>query len=112
MTNERWLKWAIARHFRQKGFEVDMKHVKVGNGAVDGEVWNDSWKLGLEIKSGHDDIIRGLGQLAEAKAAGYDTVALVTSLRTAEHIDPTVFNNLGFVLLGVNSKGRVRQVYP
>ena len=38
MTNEKWLKWAIARHFRQKGFKVKMKPVKVGNAAIDGEV--------------------------------------------------------------------------
>jgi len=40
------------------------------------------WKMALEIKSGHDDIVRGLGQIAEAKAFGYDSVVLVTSMRT------------------------------
>ena len=53
MTNERWLKWAVARHFRQRGFRVSMKHVKVGNGAIDGEVLGGSWKLAMEVKSGH-----------------------------------------------------------
>jgi hypothetical protein len=37
-VNEKWLRWAVARHFRQKGFKVSMKHVKVGNAAIDGEV--------------------------------------------------------------------------
>jgi hypothetical protein len=89
-----------------------MKHVKVGNAAIDGEVLGVGWKIALEVKSGHDDIIRGLGQIAEAKAVGYDTVALVTSLRTARHIDAAVFNKLGFVLLGVDSGGHIHQVYP
>ena len=58
MTNERWLRWAIARHFRRKGFRVNMKPVKVGNAAIDGEVTGALWKMALEIKSGHDDVIR------------------------------------------------------
>jgi hypothetical protein len=36
LTNESWLRWAIARHFRQKGFKVNMKTIKVGNAAIDG----------------------------------------------------------------------------
>jgi hypothetical protein len=71
-----------------------------------------AWRMALEIKSGHDDVVRGLGQLAEAKAVGYDTVALVTSLRRARHVEAPVFRKLGFVLLGVDSRGRVHQVYP
>jgi hypothetical protein len=67
MTNERWLRWAIARHFRQKGFEVNMKPVKVGNASIDGEVAGEHWKMALEIKSGHDDVVRGLGQLSAAR---------------------------------------------
>jgi hypothetical protein len=89
-----------------------MKPVKVGNAAIDGEVTGENWKMALEIKSGHDDVVRGLGQIAEAKAFGFDSVALVTSIRTAKRIDSTVFTQLGFVLLGVDAKGQVRQVYP
>jgi hypothetical protein len=59
-----------------------------------------------------DDITRGIGQLAEALAYGYNQVALVTTLRDAKKIDSTVFDKLGLVLLGVDSKGNVQQVYP
>ena len=112
MTNERWLKWAIARHFRKHGFNVNMNHVKVGNAAVDGEVSGVGWKMALEVKSGHDDVVRGFGQIAEAKACGYQSAALVTSLRSAKRIDPRVFNRLELVLLGIDSRGHVHQVHP
>jgi hypothetical protein len=113
LTNERWLRWAIARHFRQKGYKVNMKPVKVGNVAIDGEVLGKSWRMALEIKTAHDDVVRGLGQLTEALAYGYDSAALVTSLRHAKHVRSTVFDETqGLVLLGVNSKGQVHQVYP
>jgi hypothetical protein len=31
MTNERWLKWAIARYYRSIGYMVKMKPVRAGN---------------------------------------------------------------------------------
>ena len=64
VTNERWLRWATARHFREKGFRVNMKPVKVGNAAIDGEVTGERWKMALEIKSGHDEppaLLRDIG---------------------------------------------------
>ena len=64
-----------------------------------------------EIKTPRDDITRGIGQLAEALAYGYSQVALVTTLRTAKKIDSAVFDRLGLVLLGIDSKGNVQQVY-
>jgi hypothetical protein len=112
MTNEKWLRWAIARHFRQKGFKVNMNGVRVGNAIVDGEVIGNNWRMALEIKSGHDDVIRGIGQLAEALAHGYDSAALVVSLRQARMMNPTVFNRLNIVLLGVDSKAEIHQVCP
>jgi hypothetical protein len=33
-------------------------------------------------------------------------------LPTAKRVDPAVFDRLGFVLLGVDSKANVQQVYP
>ena len=36
MTNERWLRWAIARYYRSKGYKVSMKPARVGNAMVDG----------------------------------------------------------------------------
>ena len=112
MTNERWLRWAIARHFRQKGYKVNMKPVKVGNAAVDGEVTGEHWKMALEIKSGHDDVIRGLGQLSSGLAHSYNSSALVVSLRHAKKLNPTTFNKRNIVVLGVDSKAKIHQVYP
>ena len=112
MTNERWLRWAIARHFRQKGFKVNMKGVRVGNAIIDGEVAGEHWKIALEIKSGHDDVIRGLGQLSAALAHGYSSAALVVSLRHAKKLNPTTFNKQNIVVLGVDSKAQIHQVYP
>jgi hypothetical protein len=112
LTNLRWLKWAIARHFRQKGLKVHLASIRLGNVAIDGEVEGKGWKMALEIKTPGDDITRGIGQLAEALAYGYNQVALVTTLRTAKRIDSAVFDRLGLVLLGIDSKGNVQQVYP
>ena len=105
MTNLRW-------HFRSKGLQVQMRSIKLGNSAIDGEVVGNRWKMALEIKTPRDDITRGLGQLSEALAYGYNEAALVTTMRTAKHIDHIVFDKLGLVLLGVDSKGKVQQVYP
>ena len=80
--------------------------------AIDGEVEGEGWKMALELKTPQDDITRGIGQLAEALAYGYDRVVLVTTLRTAKKIDHAVFDRLGIVLLGIDSKGEVQQVYP
>ena len=111
MTNEKWLRWAIARHFRQKGYIVNMKGVKVGNAIIDGEVVGENWRMALEVKSGHDDVIRGLGQLFEALAHGYSSAALVVSLRHAKKLDRRAFKG-GVVVLGVDAKAEVSQVYP
>jgi hypothetical protein len=89
-----------------------MTAVKVGNAAIDGVVEGKGWKMALEIKSTHDDIVRGLGQLAEALAHGYTSVALVTSLKNSKRVKPDVFDRLGMVLLGIDSNGTVHQVYP
>ena len=112
MTNERWLRWAITRHFRNQGLQVQMRSIRLGNVAIDGEVLGKGWKMALELKTPRDDVTRGIGQLAEALAYGYNQVALVTTLRTAKKIDSTVFDELGLVLLGVDSKGEVKQVCP
>ncbi len=90
-----------------------MKPVKMGNVAIDGEVLGKAWRMALEIKTGHDDVVRGLGQLIEALAHGYQSAALVTSLKHARCLKPTVFEETqGLVLLGVDSKGQVEQMYP
>ncbi len=106
------MKWAITRHFRSKGLQVQMRSIRLGNVAIDGEVLGKGWKMALELKTPRDDVTRGIGQLAEALAYGYNEVALVTTMRAARNIDSKVFDKLGLVLLGVDSKGNVRQVYP
>ncbi len=53
-----------------------------------------------------------MGQLAEALAYGYNQAAMVTTARAAPDIDSKVFDKLGLVLLGVGSKGNIKQVYP
>jgi hypothetical protein len=110
--SERFLKWAIRRHFREKGFNVRLARVRLGNTEIDGEVEGKGWKMALELKTPGDDLTRGLGQLAEASVFDYRTCALVTTLRRAKHVDARTFDRLGLVLLGVDSKGRVHQVYP
>jgi len=112
MTNLRWLEWATAKHFRDKGLRVQMRSIRLGNVAIDGEVLGKGWRMALELKTPRDDITRGIGQLAEALAYGYNYVAMVTTLRNAKAIDPKVFDKLGLILLGVDSKGRVKQFYP
>jgi hypothetical protein len=112
LTNLRWLEWAVAKHFRSKGLRVKIGSIKLGNVAIDGEVEGNGWKMALELKTPRDDVTRGIGQLAEALAFGYSQAALVTTLRAAKGIDPKVFDKLGLVLLGVDSKGNVEQVYP
>lgn len=89
-----------------------MKPVKLSNAAIDGEVSGDGWRMALEIKSGHDDDVRGLGQLAEALAHGYESAALITSLRVAKRIKPATFNKFGIVLLGIDARGNVHQILP
>lgn len=111
MTNERWLRWAISRHFRTQGLQVSMNGVKAGNAVLDGEVVGSQWRMALEVKLGHDDPIRGIGQLVEALSHGYQSAALVTSLQRAKRLDRDVFKD-GLVLLGVDSKAKIHQVYP
>jgi hypothetical protein len=112
MTNLRWLKWATAKHFRERKLQVRMESIKLGNVAIDGEVEGPGWKMALELKTPGDDVTRGIGQLAEALAYGYKEAALVTTTRAAKKIDHRVFDKHGLILLGVDSKGNVHQIYP
>ena len=52
VTNERWLRWAVSRHLRIKGFEVNMTGVKAGNAALDGELVRSRWRMAFGVKSG------------------------------------------------------------
>jgi hypothetical protein len=64
--------------------------------------------MALEIKTPGDDVTRGIGQLTEALAFGYDKAAMVTTLNKAKRINQKIFDKNGFVLLGVDSKGNVQ----
>lgn len=69
MTNERWLKWAVARYYREHGFRVVMKPARAGNPMVDGVVLSpEGERIAIEVKSPSDDIVRGVGQCFEALA--------------------------------------------
>ncbi len=110
MTNIRWMRWAIARHFRQQGLKIRLVPIPLGNSIIDGEVIGDGWKMALELKTPNDDIVRGLGQIVEALAYGYDKTALVTTLRKAKRIDLTVFDRFSLTLLGIDSKANVHEI--
>lgn len=98
----------MKRHYSALGYNVRIARIHLGNTEIDGEVVGEGWKIALEIKSPGDDLTRGLGQLAEALAFGYTQSAIVTTLRKAKQVDPTVFEKLGLMLLGVNSSGKVQ----
>jgi len=64
--SERFLKWAVKRHYKALGYRVHIARIRLGNTEIDGEVVGEGWKIALEIKSPTDDLTRVLGQLAEA----------------------------------------------
>jgi predicted RecB family endonuclease len=110
MTNERWLKWAIARYYRSIGYRVKMKPVRAGNAIVDAmAIGQGGERITIEVKSPSDDIVRGVGQCYEASAAGYSRVVLVTTLRVARKLKKRVFQRRGIRLIGVDAKARIHR---
>jgi len=110
LTNERWLKWAIARYYRSLGYKVSMKPARAGNAMVDGVALSaEGERIAIEVKSPSDDIIRGVGQCFEALAAGYDRATLVTTFRVAKKLRKRVFQQRRFKLLGVDAKARIHR---
>jgi hypothetical protein len=110
MTNERWLKWAIARHYRSRGYKISMKPARAGNAFVDGvAVSPDRERIAIEVKSPRDDIVRGIGQCFEALAAGYQRAVLVTTLRVAKKLRKRVFQRRGLKLIGVDARARIHR---
>jgi predicted RecB family endonuclease len=109
VTNERWLKWAIARYYRSHGYKVTMKPARAGNAMVDGvAVSPDGERIAIEVKSPRDDIIRGVGQCYEAICAGYNRAVLVTTLRVARRLKKQAFQRRGIRLVGVDAKAASR----
>lgn len=110
MTNERWLKWAVARYYRSHGYRVTMKPARAGNAMVDGvAVGPEGERIAIEVKSPRDDIIRGVGQCYEAVCAGYSRAVLVTTLRVARKLRKRVFQRRGIRLIGVDAKARIHR---
>jgi len=110
MTNERWLKWAVARYYRSIGYKVSMKPAHVGNAMVDGvAVSPEGERIAIEVKSPSDDIVRGVGQCFEALAAGYNRAVLVTTLRVAKKLRKHAFQRRNLRLIGVDARARVHR---
>jgi len=106
--SEQFLKRAIKKHFEAMGFKVNMERIRLGNTEIDGEALGpDGVRIAIEIKTAHDDISRGLGQLAESMAYRYSKAVLVTTIRRAKKVDLAVFKHYGWQLFGVDSKGDV-----
>jgi hypothetical protein len=109
VTNERWLKWAISRYYRSRGYKVTMKPARAGNAMVDGvAVSPDGERIALEIKSPRDDIIRGIGQCYEAVCGKYTIAVLVTTMRVARRLRKNVFQRR-IRLVGVDAKARIHR---
>lgn len=113
MTNERWLRWAIGRYYRSKGYKVSMRPARVGNAMVDGiAIGPEGERVAIEVKSPSDDIIRGIGQCVEAIAAGYNRAVLVTTLRVARKLRKRVFQMRRLKLMAVDAKARIHRYDP
>jgi len=110
LTNEKWLKWAIGRYYRSKGYKVTMKPARAGNALVDGlAIGPEGERIAIDVKSPRDDIIRGIGQCYEAVCAGYTRAVLVTTLRVATRLRKRAFQRRGIRLVGVDAKARIHR---
>jgi len=88
-----------------------MRRIRLGNTEVDGEaIGSNGERIAIEIKTPRDDVARGIGQIAEALAFGYDKAVLVTTLRNTKTIDDLAFKRFGFGLIGVDSHGNINVV--
>jgi len=106
--SEQFLKWAVKRHYKSLGYKVSMRRIRLGNTEVDGEaIGPNGERIAIEIKTPRDDLARGIGQIAEALAFGYDKAVLVTTLKNTRTINDSVFKRFGFGLIGVDSHGNI-----
>jgi len=109
--SERFLKWAVKRHYKALGYKVSMRRIRLGNTEIDGEaIGLQGQRIAIEIKTPRDDLARGIGQLAEALAFNCDKAVLVTTLKNTRTIDDSVFKRFGFGLIGVDSQGDIHVV--
>jgi len=106
LVSTRFLTARITRYYRIKGYTVQ-REVKLGNCVVDLVATHPRTgeKVAVEVKASGDDLIRGLGQLAEALAWGFDQVILVTGLKESQSVALKVFAYHSFGLAGIDSRG-------
>jgi len=45
------LKWVVARHFREQGYKVSMRRIRLGHSEIDGEAIKEGEKIAIEIKT-------------------------------------------------------------
>ena len=113
MTNESWLKWAISRYYRSIGYGVSMRPARAGNAMIDGvAIGPEGERIGIEVKSPADDVVRGIGQCYEAICAGYPRVILVTTLRVAKRMKKRAYQRRNIRLIGVDAKARIHRYDP
>ncbi len=100
--------WAIRRHFKTLDPSARFNYEKpCGNVRLDMVVQCNGEKVAVEIKSKNDNAIRGLAELAVAKAYGYNKRILVTTKRNALSLDLEPFSYYGFQLAFVDAKGQM-----
>lgn len=103
-----FLRRAIKQFYKDQGYRVNFsRSIHVGNGMIDGEAIREPYHVAIELKSDRDDVLRGLGQLLEALAHGYNQALLVTSQKRAKRLDTSVFKKSGIGLGAVNSRTEV-----
>ena len=109
--SEAFLKRSVKKYFKAQGFKVSMRRIRLGNTEIDGEALGlEGERIAIEIKTAGDDLCRGLGQLSEAQAYGYDQGVLVTTLRKARKVNLTIFHYFEGTLRGVNSREEIHTV--
>ena len=107
--SEYFIKWRLKQYLEQQGYRVEYRRIRIANFEIDGEAFsNNGERIAIEIKSKHDDICRGIGQLCEALAHGYSKAILATSLRKAKKLDRKVFEYFRILLAGIDGSGRVQ----
>ena len=111
ISSTKFLTTRITRYYRLKGYEVQ-REVTLGNCVIDLIAINPRTKekIAIEVKGSGDDLIRGIGQLAEALAWGYDQAILVMPLKETKMIALKVFKHFNIRLIGINSRGIITRI--
>ena len=107
---EQFLAWAVAKYYREQGYQVRMGRIQLDHSEVDGEATREGERIAIEVKTPHDDLIRGIGQLAIAAVYGYSKCVLVTTRKNGKRIDKKVFQHYGFECWGVDGWGKVHNL--